>query len=145
MNTKTLKAKQAGEGVAARLELELAQDLRDARALAKATQAEVVKARDALRLLVLEGGEGGGGAEHGGLGNVIGSSWANWWRKCDGSTAAVVPPLPVMDLRAQSTEARGEGSCVYLLSAEFLCGESGECWEAGKAALPCSLIPCAHV
>lgn len=103
--------------------LELEQNLEDARALAEATQAEVIKARDALRQMVAR--EGAGGAGLAGLGNVIGGTWANWWRRFNGGAVATVPPLPVMDLRAQSEEARKETCSIYLVSAEFVAPAGG--------------------
>lgn len=92
--------------------LELGQNLADARALAEATQAEVIKARDALRKMVaLEGGS---------LGAIVNATWANWWRRFNGGAVATVPPLPVMDLRAQWEEARKDACSIYLVSAEFV-------------------------
>lgn len=97
--------------------LELEQNLADARALAEATQEDVVKARDALRQMVARDGAG--------LGAVIGGSWANWWRRFNGGAVATVPPLPVMDLRAQNEEAREEDCSIYLVCAEFVAPAGG--------------------
>lgn len=102
--------------------LELEQNLKDARALAEATQAEVIKARDALRQMVARDG--------GSLGAIIYGSWGAWWRRFNGGAVATVPPLPVMDLRAQNEEARKEACFIHLISAEFV-AEDGSAGSGG--------------
>lgn len=114
-----------------REQLELEQNLADARALAEATQADIIKARDALRQMVAR--------EGGSLGAVINATWANWWRRFNGGAVATVPPLPVMDLRAQCEEARKEACSIYLVCAEFVAGEESAGLGGGCAGLSDSI------
>lgn len=133
MRVDTMKAAALLEALQGREVMELEQNLSDARALAEATQAEMLKARDGLRHWVAR--------EGGSLGNIINANWANWWRRYQGIGPASVPPLPVMDLRGQSEEAREDKCFLYTVSAEF--GAAGELDSASiLSASPYALRPC---